>query len=118
MPEYVKKALDRLQHPKPQKTLLMAPEPDNIDLLDKKSTKRIQSIVGTMLYYARSVDPKMLREINEILRVQSKPTRDTKKKPRMLLDYAATYSNEIIRYKASNMFLHVYSDMSYLNISE
>ena len=60
-----------------------------------------------MLYYAQSVDPTMIRAVNDISRVQPKPTRDTKKNTRMLLDYAATYPNAIIQYKASNMVLHV-----------
>ena len=75
----------------------MTPYPNESDILDKNSTKIIQSIVGTMLYYAQSVDPMMLRAINEILRVQSRPTRDTKEKSRMLLDYSAKYPNEIFR---------------------
>ena len=68
MIEYVKKALDRLQHTKPKipqyaphrwtvstygKILQMALYPDDRELIDKNSTKRIQYIVGTMLYYAR-----------------------------------------------------------------
>ena len=47
------------------------------------STNRIQSIVETMLYYAQSVDTTMLQAINEILQVQSRPTRDTEEKTRM-----------------------------------
>ena len=58
----------------------MAPDLDNSDLLDKNSTKIIHSIVGTIFYYARSVDKKMLRAIKEILRVQPQPTRDTEEK--------------------------------------
>ena len=96
----------------------MAPDPDESNLLDKKDTRRIQSIVGTMLYYARSVDPTMLRVINEILRVQSRPTRDTEEKAIMLLDYASTCLNAILRYKASNMVLHVDSDAAYLTMPE
>ena len=68
----------------------MATDPDDSDIFEKYSTKIIQSIVGTILYYARSVYPMMLRAINEILRVQQNPTRDTKKKAKILLDYAAT----------------------------
>ena len=88
----------------------MAPDPDKRDLLECFFTKRIQSIVGTMLYYAWSVDPTILRAINEILRVQSRPTRDMEEKARMLIDYAATYPNAILRYKASDVFLHVDSN--------
>ena len=131
MSYYVRKALDRLKHTKPKipqyaphrwsfpaygKRLQMAPDTYNSDIFDKKATKRIQSIVGNMLYYARSVDPTMIWAINKILRVQSRSTQDTEEKARMLLEYVATYPNGIICYKASNMFLHVDSEASYLTI--
>ena len=95
MPEYAKKALDRLQHPKPKrpqydphlcsvpsygKIIQMAPDPYERNLLDKRSTKIINSIVGTILYYERSVYPTMLWAMNRILRVQSRPTQDTDRK--------------------------------------
>ena len=111
MPDYVRKFLDRIQNSKlkrPQyaphcwsvpayrKRPQMAPDPGKSNILDKNSTKRIHSIVGTMLYYARSVDPTMLQEINEILRVHSQPTRDTAEKEKMLLDYDAAYPNVIL----------------------
>ena len=83
----------------------MAPDPDERYLLDKKNTKRIQSIVGTLLYYARSVDPTMLQEINEISQVQSKPTRDTEENATMLLDYTATFPNAVICYKARSIWI-------------
>ena len=125
MPDYVRKTLDRLQYTKPKrpqyephrwsvpaygKIPQMAPDSDESNILDKEATKRTQYIVGTMIYYARSLDPTMLREISEILRVQSQPTRDTAEKEKMLLDYAATYPNEILRYKARDMVLHIDSD--------
>ena len=53
-----------------------------------------------------------------MLRVQSLPTRDTSEKARMLLDYAATYPNAILRYKANDMVLYVDSDASYLTMPE
>ena len=73
----------------------------------KNTTKRIHYIVETTLYYARSANPTMIREINAILQVQSRQTWDTEEKSRILLDYAETYPNEVIRYKAINMVLHV-----------
>ena len=91
----MRKLLDRLQQHKlkrPQyaphrwsvpaygKRLQMSPYTDEIDIINKKPTKRIQSIVGTMLYYARSVDPTIQRAIHEISRVQSRPTRDNEEK--------------------------------------
>ena len=105
MTDYVRKALDKLQNPKPKipqyalhrwsvpaygKIIQMVPDPDESHILGKMATKRIQSIVGTMLYYERSVDSTMSWVVNEILPVQSRPTRYTARKERMLLDYAAT----------------------------
>ena len=84
MPEHLKKAMDRLQHPEPKrpqyvphqwtvpyygKILQIAPYTDDIKLLGNKATKIIQYIVETMLYYDWSVNSMMLREINRILRV-------------------------------------------------
>ena len=73
----------------------------------RKNTKQIQCIVDTLLYCAQSVDPTMLREINKISRVQSRPKKDTNKKASMLLDYAATYLNLVYCYHASDLFLLV-----------
>ena len=79
MTEYMKKALDIHRHTKPKrpqyapyrwtvpeygKCLKMSPDPYYSDLLDKKTTKMIQSIVVTMLYYARSVGPTIIRTID------------------------------------------------------
>ena len=61
-----------------EKIIQMTPYLDDSDLLGNKATKIIQSTMQTMLYYARSVDPAILRVINEILTVQSKPTKGTK----------------------------------------
>ena len=58
----------------------MAPDPDESDLLDKKATNRIQSTLGTMLYYERSVDTTMMMVINEKFQVQSRSTGDTVEK--------------------------------------
>ena len=111
MPEYIPKALTRLNHPAPKKTqyaphrwtapaygqrLHMAPDPDSSELLDQKGIKFIQTVVGIFLYYARALDPTMLRTLNEISRIQARPTKDTLAKAKWFLDYAATYPNAII----------------------
>ena len=133
IPEYMKKYLDQLQHPKPKvpqyaphrwtvpayvKRPQRATDSDEKNILDNKSTNIIKSIVGTMLYYARSFDPKMLRVINKISRVRSKPTNFTKEKANILPDYAEKYPSVVICYKSSNMVLHVNSDASYLTMPE
>ena len=69
----MKKTLIRLQNPicptsldipHLWKKFQMAPDPDYSELIDNKSTKIIQSVVGTMLYYTQSVHPKMIQEIS------------------------------------------------------
>ena len=46
--------------------LQMTTEIDLSPPLGKKETNFIQSVVGTLPYYARYLDPTMLRSINEI----------------------------------------------------
>ena len=60
----------------------------------------------------------MLKAINEILQVQSRPTRDTAEKERMLLDYASTYPDAILCYKSSDMVLYLDSYAAYPTIPE
>ena len=74
----------------------MAPDPDTSELLDQQGIKFIQTVVGSFLYYARALDPTMLRALNEISRVRARPTKDTMAKAKFFLDYAATYPNAII----------------------
>ena len=87
MPEYIPKALNRLNHPAPKKPqyaphrwtapaygqrLQMAPDPDFSELLDHQGTKFIQTVVGNFLYYARALRPTMICALNEISRVQAR----------------------------------------------
>ena len=111
MHEYIPKALTRLNYPAPKKhqyaqhrwtdpaygqRLQMAPDPESSELLDQKGTKLIQTVVGIFLYYARALDPTMLRALNEISRIQARPTKDTWAKAKWFPNYAATYPNAII----------------------
>jgi hypothetical protein len=129
MPGYIPKALHKFQHTPPQKKTFaphnwttpaygqktqFAPPIDDSPSLNPTETKRIQAIVGSLLYYARAVDPTMLPALNEIGTQQSAPTESTKAKANMLLDYASTYPNSKIRYFASDMILHADSDAAYL----
>ena len=129
MPNYIVDALQKFQHQPPKhpqhaphkwttpaygQKIQYALPPSSLPILDSKGVKRIQSINGTFLYYGRAVDPCMLPAINEISTQQSHPTTDTNAKAKMLMDYAHTYPNATIRYKASDMQLHVDSDAAYL----
>ena len=85
MPNYVKKALQRLQY-QPHKSPQHSPHasipiqygktgsrqyataPDTSPLLPPLEIKHIQSIIGSFLYYARALDSTMLPALNEISR--------------------------------------------------
>ena len=129
MPNYIRDALTRFGHT-PPRTLQHSPHAwkspaygqriqqatikSSSPTLNEKQTKVIQAIVGTLLYYARGVDPTMLPALNEISTEQAAPTLDTERKVKLLMDYAYTHPNATIRYRASDMVLQVSSDAAYL----
>jgi hypothetical protein len=130
MPGYIERALARFEHPKPKKPqdnpfryiapeygakVQYAPEEDQSEPLDEKGKKRIQEILGTLLYYARAVDPTILVTISSLSTQQAKPTVQTMAAVNHLLDYCATHPNAVTRFHASDMVLHVESDASYLS---
>jgi hypothetical protein len=79
-----------------------------------EKTKYIQSIAGSLLYYARVIDFNILTALNDIGTTQSKPTEYTLQECEQLLDYAATYPHIVVRYYASDMVLAIDSDAAYL----
>jgi hypothetical protein len=107
MPGYIKKKLQQYGHicpdrvqscpyspePKSYGATAQAPLPnDNSPLLDKNGIKRIQKIVGSILYYARAVDMTVLMVLSSILMEQMKATQKTNSRCIQLLDYLATNS--------------------------
>jgi hypothetical protein len=83
--------------------------------LNKAEIKRVQDIVGTLLYYARAVDPTLLTALSAIAARQANGTRDVYNACHQLLDYVATHPNAGIRYQACDMILAVHTDASYLS---
>ena len=90
---------------------------DTSDPLSAAETKRLQQIVGVFLYYARAVDYTMLCAINKLGADQSKPTKAVMAAADRFLQYAATWPNAEVVYRASDMHLVVHSDASYLSES-
>jgi hypothetical protein len=76
---------------------------------------RIQEITDTLLFYARSIDCTMLVALGKIAYNQSKGTQATAQALTQLLNYAAAHPDATVRYTASDMYLHVNSDASYLS---
>ena len=92
----------------------MAPRKKTSNPLDSIGIRKVQSIVGSLLYYARAIDSTILPALNDIGAQQSKATKDTLQRCNMLLDYVATYQNVKIRFHACDMQLNVDSDAAYL----
>jgi hypothetical protein len=69
------------------------------------------------LYYARAVDPTVLMPLNDIATEQTKATEKTQAATNQMLDYLATHPDATLRYHASDMILHIHSDVSYLSVS-
>jgi hypothetical protein len=131
MPGYVSNVLNKFQHdaPKhPQHTSSKYVMPvygaktqyatkDETPPLTAKQCLTIQKGTGSVLYYARAVDPTVLMPINDIAAEQTKATDKTQAATNQMLDYLVTRPDATIRYHASDMILHIHSDASYLSVS-
>jgi hypothetical protein len=85
--------------------------------LTAKQCLNIQKVTGSVLYYARAVDPTVLMLLSDIATEQKKATEKTQAATNQLLDYLVTHPDATIRYHASDMILHIHSDASYLSVS-
>jgi hypothetical protein len=83
--------------------------------LSNKDIHKLQQLTGTLLYYAMAVDQTLIMTINVLESEQSKATEVTADKVIKLLNYCNTHPEIKIRYHASDMILHIYSDASYLS---
>jgi hypothetical protein len=90
---------------------------DETPPLTAKQCLTIQKVTGSVLYYARAVDPTILMPLDGIATKQTKATKKTQADTNHLLDYVATHRDATIRYHDSDMILHIYSDTSYLSVS-
>jgi hypothetical protein len=77
----------------------------------------IQKVTGSVLYYARAVDPTVLMPLNDIATKKTKATEKTQAATIQMLDYLAIHPDAKIRYHASDMVLHIHSNVYYLLVS-
>jgi hypothetical protein len=89
--------------------------PNSSPRLDKKGVRRVQQIVGSILYYARAVDMTVLMALSLLAIEQTKATEKTLAKCVQLLDYLAHHSTAKVRFYASDMIMYIHSDASYLS---
>jgi hypothetical protein len=87
---------------------------DSSPAATKAQQHQLQVVVGTLLYYARTVDPSILTAVHELGSVQASPTLHDMQKVERLLQYVSSHQNGATRYYGSNMQLQVQSDASYL----
>jgi hypothetical protein len=133
MPGYIKAALHKYQHPAPAhpehapygwnppiygaKTQVVS-DPTPSPALSDKDVNKLQQLTGTLLYYARVVDPTRIMTINVLASEQSNAIEVTADKVIKLLNYCNTHPETKIRYHASEMILHINSYASYLSENE
>jgi hypothetical protein len=130
MPGYIQKVLQKYKHCMPTKPqhcpYTAAPKqygakaqfPLPVDILPRLSSdeiKKIQCIIGSILYYAWAVDITFLMALSSITIKQSKGTTNTMAKAKQHLDYLATYPDATIHFHVSDMIMNVLSNASYLS---
>ena len=126
MPSYVAKALERFaprfQHGAASPSIYtplsygareQSPNEDISDALTSSEAKRIQEIVGSLLFYARGVDPTILPTVNLLASLQAIPTKQVAAIADRLLQYCAHYPKNELVYHACDMTLFIQVDASY-----
>ena len=71
--------------------------------------------LGTLIYYARAVEPTMMSELGYIYENQANSNETTDQATKKLLDYCSTHPDAKIRYNKSIMVLRIHSNGSYLS---
>ena len=130
MNNYIATLLIKFGHPTPKKPQLsphkcktvnygskiqMAPEEDASKPLNEAGIRRVHKIVGALLWVDRAVNNKLLVAQSAIESQQSAAAKETKKAIHQLLDYCATYPDDGILYRSSNMVLAGHSDAGFNN---
>ena len=131
MPKYVQNALLRFretdQPSRPTNSpmryhgfsygvLQEAVEEDVSPALDPAHVKRVQQIIGVFLYYARALDITFAYPLNKLATLPK--NQHLEHLLEHFMDYAATWPNAQIIFRASNMQLATHSDASYLQESK
>jgi hypothetical protein len=92
----------------------LLPADDSLPL-DKKGIKRVQQIVGSILYYAQAVDMTVLMALSKIVIKQMKATEKTMAKCTQLLGYLAYHADAEVCSYASDMIMNIHLDALYLS---
>ena len=129
MPGYVQSALSKLGHtskahlthsaivfkPMNYAKALLVPDEDTSRLLTPAEVKRLQTILGIFLYYARIIDCTILPAVSILSTKQANPTEIDMQAADVILDYAASYPDAKLIFQRSDMILYQHSDATYLS---
>jgi hypothetical protein len=130
---YIKEALQKYQHSAPTHTehaphkwntpvygakTQYVEDGEDIPALSQKDASCLQQLEGTLLYYARAVDPKLIMPVNVLDSEQTRATADTADKTIKFLNYCNTHPEATLRYHASDMILNIHSEASYISERE
>jgi hypothetical protein len=130
MPGYIKAALHKYQQPAPTRpehapnhcnppvfgtNTQYVEEKQEIPALSSKYVNLLQKLGGTLLYYARAIDPTLIMPVNVLASEQTRETAATADKIIKLLNYCNTHPEVNLCYHASDMILNIHSDASYLS---
>ena len=83
--------------------------------LEKEGIRSVHMIVGALLWVGQAVNNKLLVALSVIGSQQSTSTEETNKAIHQLLDYSATYPNDGIIYRSSDMVLAGHSYAGFNN---
>jgi hypothetical protein len=131
MPGYVSNVLSKFQHDTPnhpQHTRSRYATPlytvktqyatkDETPPLTPQQCLTIQKVTGSVLYHARVVNPTVLMPLNEIATEETKVSEKTQAATNQLFYYLSTHPDATIRYRASDMTLHIHNNAPYLSVS-
>ena len=92
--------------------------PSNNLYLSSVGVKRIQAIIGVLVYYARAIKNKLLVPLSYIGSQQVTDTEATADSIKQLLYYVNTYPNDGIACRESDMVLAAHSDDGFHNESK
>ena len=88
-----------------------------IPTANEKEIKRVKGIVGSLLYVGRAVNKKLHVTLSAIGAQQEAATKETAAAIEQLLDCVATYRDDGILFRKSDMILAAHVDAGYLNKS-
>ena len=82
--------------PKYGSKIQYAKEEDSSRLLTKEEKTYVQQVIGTFLFYGRTVNGTMLMPLSTIAATQAAPTELTLKRTKQFLDYIASNPDPVL----------------------